>query len=215
VSLAATAAKVMREPDATPVHLFGSEMPLRADTIAVMKSVAAKVVQAESEHKEARWKLEQASRRDRAAQLDLGLLLVEARKAWPSRGPNAKGWGDFLAAIGVSQDSALRYMELARETGKISRTAGKAIAPGILKATRDFANRARQMVIDRHDAGFGAVVAAELRALADELEQAAERAAGAEQQTVESKEDFEDVAETIAMHIPNTTAAPTLPGGAA
>ena len=67
-----------------------------------------------------------ASARERAAnaRLTLGRLLVEARKAWPARGPKAKGWGDFLREQGIGEDSALRYMMLAGYVGEISRTDG-------------------------------------------------------------------------------------------
>lgn len=62
--------------------------------------------------------------REIAAQrrLDLGRLLVEARKAWPARGPKAKGWGEFLVTVGIDQDAALRYMALAGYVQEISRT---------------------------------------------------------------------------------------------
>jgi hypothetical protein len=37
---------------------------------------------------------------------ELGEVLAEKRKLWPERGPNAKGWGEFLASIGLSQQRA-------------------------------------------------------------------------------------------------------------
>lgn len=45
--------------------------------------------------------------------LKLGRILAEARKGFPRSGPNAAGWGRFLADIGVGDQSALRYMSLA------------------------------------------------------------------------------------------------------
>lgn len=42
-----------------------------------------------------------------------GALLRGVRAHWPSSGPRAKGWGNFIAARGISQDSALRYILLA------------------------------------------------------------------------------------------------------
>jgi hypothetical protein len=35
------------------------------------------------------------------------------RKAFPARGPKAKGWGEFLARQGIEQSTALNYMKLA------------------------------------------------------------------------------------------------------
>lgn len=45
--------------------------------------------------------------------LRLGRALAEARKQWPARGPKAKGWGEFLARLGIDQPTAWRYMQLA------------------------------------------------------------------------------------------------------
>jgi hypothetical protein len=45
--------------------------------------------------------------------LALGRSLTEARKAWPARGPKAKGWGEFLMRQGIEQSTALNYMRLA------------------------------------------------------------------------------------------------------
>lgn len=52
---------------------------------------------------------------DEAAQrrLALGRLLAERRKSWPARGPNAKGWGLYLSKLGIEQQTALNYMNLA------------------------------------------------------------------------------------------------------
>jgi hypothetical protein len=50
----------------------------------------------------------------RQRRLRIGGLLLKARGAWPERGPNAKGWGEFLRELGVGEDSALRYMAEAR-----------------------------------------------------------------------------------------------------
>lgn len=45
--------------------------------------------------------------------LHLGNLLIRARKNWPERGPNAKGWGEFLDSVKLDQSTAWRYMQLA------------------------------------------------------------------------------------------------------
>lgn len=44
--------------------------------------------------------------------LELGEMLVEARKQWPARGPNAKGWGEMLAIVGIEERTARNYMAL-------------------------------------------------------------------------------------------------------
>lgn len=50
----------------------------------------------------------------KARRLRIGQQLAKVRPAWPERGPKAKGWGDFLRQVGISEDSALRYMAEAR-----------------------------------------------------------------------------------------------------
>lgn len=50
----------------------------------------------------------------RSRRLRIGGWLAKARIAWPERGPNAKGWGEFLRSIALGEDSALRYMAEAR-----------------------------------------------------------------------------------------------------
>src|SRR5689334_16216178 len=39
--------------------------------------------------------------------LHLGTVLSPIRKRWPSRGPNAKGWGAFLRSVDIDEDTAL------------------------------------------------------------------------------------------------------------
>lgn len=46
--------------------------------------------------------------------LDIGRWLVKVRPQWPERGPNAKGWGEFLKRVGLEQSTAWRYMDLAK-----------------------------------------------------------------------------------------------------
>lgn len=53
----------------------------------------------------------QKERRER--RLQLGRVLIEARKLWPERGPKAKGWGLFLKARGIKEGTARDAMELA------------------------------------------------------------------------------------------------------
>ncbi len=64
----------------------------------------------------------EASAMGAAAQrrLHLGNLLIRARKNWPERGPNAKGWGDFLDGVGLEQSTAWNYMKLAGYVAVVS-----------------------------------------------------------------------------------------------
>jgi len=63
----------------------------------------------------ARYRETQAKQR-----LELGRSLVELRKQWPARGPNSRGWGEFLKKEGIDERAARRYMELAGYVEKIS-----------------------------------------------------------------------------------------------
>lgn len=47
----------------------------------------------------------------KARRLRIGGLLAKARGAWPERGPNAKGWGEFLAARKIDDATARRYID--------------------------------------------------------------------------------------------------------
>jgi hypothetical protein len=66
----------------------------------------------------------------------IGALLAKARAAWPARGPNAKGWGEFLRKVNIGEDTALRYMGEAR--GDFPQPAGK-LSPGSGASPRDAA----------------------------------------------------------------------------
>lgn len=72
--------------------------------------------QADAAEKSASQKREEAAQR----RLELGRLLCDARKAWPSRGPNAKGWGEFLLKVGIEQEAARRMMALSGYVEEIS-----------------------------------------------------------------------------------------------
>lgn len=46
--------------------------------------------------------------------LELGQELCKVRPRWPERGPNAKGWGEFLRVVGLKEEAArvaMRYAE--------------------------------------------------------------------------------------------------------
>lgn len=72
--------------------------------------------------------------RDAAAarRLELGRLLSQARGHWPSRGPNAKGWGAFLRSVGIDEDTALVAMKY---SGYVDETVSHA-SPGKLPTLR-------------------------------------------------------------------------------
>lgn len=51
----------------------------------------------------------------KARRLRIGAQLAKIRPAWPDRGPNAKGWGDFLASVKIDDATARRYMDEYRD----------------------------------------------------------------------------------------------------
>jgi hypothetical protein len=98
------------------------------DEIAIVENVqvrAAEVfrdahralVMAEAEERRAATTLQAAQQASARARVALGVALLEARKAWPQRGPRAKGWGEMLASEGIDDATAWRYMRLAEAPG--------------------------------------------------------------------------------------------------
>jgi hypothetical protein len=73
----------------------------------------AEVVRAERAEAAAVKEVERSRADLQRARLDCGRELAAIRKAWPRSGPRAKGWGDFLAEIGISQRVAHSLMVLA------------------------------------------------------------------------------------------------------
>lgn len=73
------------------------EASISARNVSVVKAKTARKSKASADHE----------------RLELGRLLMQARKAWPERGPKAKGWGEFLAKMGIEEQSARNYMQLA------------------------------------------------------------------------------------------------------
>ncbi len=73
-------------------------------------------------------KEDRAERTLAETRLEKGRLLVQARKAFPARGPKARGWGELLAKWKLDQQTAWKYMQLAGyvdeqddEPGQVSR----------------------------------------------------------------------------------------------
>jgi hypothetical protein len=93
--------------------------PVAAIVETDIASIADQVIETHRLMREAEAKqadhTERAARAGEAAQmrrLELGKLLLHARLAYPQRGPKAKGWGEFLAKVGIEQSTAWRYMDL-------------------------------------------------------------------------------------------------------
>lgn len=91
-----------------------------APAIAQVRSIYSELREVDAQVEKADKRFEEAERsrtKQREAQarlrLDLGRALSEVRKQWPKRGPNARGWGEFLEREGIDQATAWRYMELA------------------------------------------------------------------------------------------------------
>lgn len=54
-----------------------------------------------------------ADRAIKVWRLDIGARLAKVRASLPAKGPGSKKWGDFVAARGISQDSALNWIKAA------------------------------------------------------------------------------------------------------
>lgn len=94
---------------------MSKEIPAVVETATAPAEAAVRA--AYSSLREAEVQLEKHTKKAEAARgavesrrRDLGLALIEARKAWPARGPNAKGWGEFLGREGIEQSTAWRLM---------------------------------------------------------------------------------------------------------
>jgi len=94
------------------------------DEIAIVENVQVRAAEAfraahralreaETRERRAAETLREAMQASARARVSLGVALLEARKAWPQRGPRAKGWGDLLASEGIDDATAWRYMRLA------------------------------------------------------------------------------------------------------
>lgn len=70
----------------------------------------------DAEENAARWEQQASAAREtaRMRRREIGEALIQARAAWPERGPRAKGWGEFLGRVGLEQSTAWRYMEAVR-----------------------------------------------------------------------------------------------------
>jgi len=78
-----------------------------------VRSAHTALLAAEAAQAAAAKKVESAREEAARRRLELGRVLIDARKAWPARGPRAKGWGDFLREQGIDDEAARRWMALA------------------------------------------------------------------------------------------------------
>lgn len=112
--------------------------------IAQLERQIAAAISAQADAERAAEKHEKLATTAREAakgrRLEIGGLLLEARKVWPERGPNAKGWGEFLTRVGLQQQTAHRYMQEAADPEGYARSngaSGDAGPSGISAASTD------------------------------------------------------------------------------
>lgn len=73
-----------------------------------------------------RGQLEDAIATAKMRRIEIGRLLARVRPTWPKRGPNAKGWGEFLARVKLDDSTAYRYIEEFKDPdGFAQRLSGK------------------------------------------------------------------------------------------
>lgn len=82
----------------------------REHAMAAVRAAASSLREAEVQSAKADKRAEAARGAVSMRRLELGKALIEARKQWPKRGPNAKGWGEHLAREGIEQSTAWRMM---------------------------------------------------------------------------------------------------------
>jgi hypothetical protein len=58
---------------------------------------------------------------EKLRRLEVGRELLRARSAWPARGPNAKGWGEYLMRATLAESTARRYLDEARDPDGFAR----------------------------------------------------------------------------------------------
>ena len=80
---------------------------------AAVRAAASSLREAEAQSERAAKKADAARGAADMRRLELGKALARARSAFPASGPKARGWGEFLAAEGIEQSTAWRYMQLA------------------------------------------------------------------------------------------------------
>ncbi len=82
-----------------------------ADLVAEQVIVAlADLRNIDSKITRVRGQLDDAMGAAKARRFDLGRWLSKAREAWPERGPNAKGWGEFCTRVKIAESTARMYI---------------------------------------------------------------------------------------------------------
>lgn len=82
----------------------------REQAMAAVRAAASSLREAEVQSAKADKKAEVARGEVSRRRLELGKALIAARKKWPKRGPNARGWGEHLVREGIEQSTAWRMM---------------------------------------------------------------------------------------------------------
>jgi hypothetical protein len=83
------------------------DVDLVAEQIIVARNELASV---ESKIARLKGEIENAIGAAKMRRIDMGRLLTRVRPQWPERGPQAKGWGEFLRRVGIDDSTAYRYM---------------------------------------------------------------------------------------------------------
>ena len=92
------------------------EKAFDADVVAEHVIVAlADLKNIEGKIKRVQGQLDDALGAARMRRIELGRWLTKARAAWPERGPNAKGWGQFLERVKIPESTARMYMDEFRD----------------------------------------------------------------------------------------------------
>lgn len=84
-----------------------------APELAAVRAARAALSEAEVQEVKADKRATEARDATARKRLALGKALCAARPAWPTSGPKAKGWGDFLEAEGIDVRNAHNWMSLA------------------------------------------------------------------------------------------------------
>lgn len=105
------------EPAAADVDLVAEQVVVAlADLLRIQRSVTR-----------LRGQLDDAVSTEKMRRIEIGRLLERIRPTWPKSGPNAKGWGEFLARVKIDDSTAHRYMREFRDPEAFARDNGASI----------------------------------------------------------------------------------------
>lgn len=99
-----------------PIPAIVEPAPIDVDEIAE-QVIAALGAQRQAERSIGILETELANARGaaRMRRIEVGLLLAKVRGAWPSSGPKARGWSEFLARVKLDDSTAHRYIKEAKD----------------------------------------------------------------------------------------------------